>query len=168
MALTMYQAAVPTCVRSLGNLAGILEKAVPYAQARKIEQSVLLNSRLFPDMLPLTTQILLASNAAAGGTARLAGTDVPAMEEAKDTFDGMIAGLRRSIARIEALRPEQFSGAEDRTISWQTRTTSKSMQGTPYLFTHLLPNLFFHVTTAYDILRHSGLEIGKQDYLGNT
>jgi hypothetical protein len=168
MKLDMYQATVSPCVRALTNLSAILDKAEAHAIARKIPSSVLLNTRLFPDMLPLTMQIVIAGDIARGGAARLAGAEVPAFEAGKATFGELIDGVRRSIAYLETLKPEQFEGAEDRTVSWQTRSSSKSMQGTPYLFNHVLPNVYFHVATAYDILRHSGLELGKQDYLGKS
>jgi hypothetical protein len=168
MKLDMYQATVSPCVRALTNLSAILDKAEAHATARKIPPSVLLNTRLFPDMLPLTMQIVIAGDIARGGAARLAGAEVPAFEGGKASFGELIDGVRRSIAYLETLKPEQFEGAEDRTVSWQTRSSSKSMQGTPYLFNHVLPNVFFHVTTAYDILRQSGLELGKQDFLGRS
>jgi hypothetical protein len=166
MKLDMYQATVSPCVRALTNLSDILEKAMAYSSARKIDPAVLLGSRLYPDMLPLTMQIVIAGDIARGGAARLAGAEVPAFDGGKTTFGELIEGIKRSVQYLETLKPEQFEGAEDRTVTWQTRSSSKSMQGTPYLFNHVLPNVYFHVTTAYDILRHSGLEIGKQDYLG--
>ncbi len=168
MKLDMYQATVSPCVRALTNLADILNKAEAYSSARKIPSEALLNTRLFPDMLPLTMQIVIAGDIARGGAARLAGAEVPAFDSGKSTFGELIDGVKRSVAYLETLKPEQFEGAEDRTVSWQTRSSSKSMQGTPYLFNHVLPNVYFHVTTAYDILRHAGLEIGKRDYLGRN
>jgi len=168
MSLTMYTATVPTCTRALNNLAAILEKASAYAEARKIDSKVLLNTRLFPDMLPLAMQIHIANDIAQGGAARLAGAPVPTFEAKERSFAEWIAAIRGTIAYLESLKPAQFEGSEDRTITWQTRTSTKSMQGTPYLFHHVLPNVFFHVTTAYDILRQAGLEIGKQDYLGRS
>jgi hypothetical protein len=168
MKLDMYQATVSPCVRALTNLSDILEKAMAYSTARKIDPAVLLGSRLYPDMLPLTMQIVIAGDIARGGAARLAGVEVPAFDGGKATFGELIQGIKLSVQYLETLKPEQFEGAEDRTVTWQTRSSSKSMQGTPYLFNHVLPNVYFHVTTAYDILRHSGLEIGKQDYLGRN
>ena len=168
MKLDMYQATVSPCVRALTNLSDILEKAMAYSSARKIDPAVLLGSRLYPDMLPLTMQIVIAGDIARGGAARLAGAEVPTFDGGKATFGELIEGIKRSVQYLETLKPEQFEGAEDRTVTWQTRSSSKSMQGTPYLFNHVLPNVYFHVTTAYDILRHSGLEIGKQDYLGRN
>jgi hypothetical protein len=168
MKLDMYQATVLPCVRALTNLIGILEKAEAHAAARKIDPAVLLNTRLYPDMLPLTMQIVIAGDIARGGSARLAGRDVPAFESGTATFGQLIDGLRHSIAFLETLKPEQFYGAEERTVTWSTRSSNKTMQGTPYLFHHVLPNVYFHVTTAYDILRHVGVEIGKQDFLGRS
>ena len=131
------------------------------------QTAVLLGTRLFPDMLPLSMQIQLANDSARGGAARLAGAEVPAFEAKDRDFAEWIAATRATIAFLESLKPAQFEGAEDKTITWQTRIY-ENMQGTPYLFHHVLPNVFFHVTTAYDILRQSGLEIGKQDYLGKA
>ena len=168
MTLTMYTATVPTCVRALNSLAAILEKAAVYAEARKIDGKSLLGTRLFPDMLPLSMQLHIANDTAQGGAARLAGAEVPAFEAKERSLADWIAATRATIAYLESLKPAQFEGSEDRTVTWQTRSSSKAMQGTPYLFHHVLPNLFFHVTTAYDILRQAGLEIGKQDYLGKS
>jgi hypothetical protein len=167
MKLSMHQATVAPCVRALSNLNGILAKAEQHATDKKIDPAVLLNSRLFPDMLPLTMQIVLAGDIARGGAARLAGAEVPSVEAGKSSFPELIDGLRRTIGYLETLQPGQFDGAEDRTITWQTRSSSKQMQGTAYLFDHVLPNVYFHVTTAYCILRHLGVALGKKDYLGN-
>lgn len=163
--LTMHTATVPTCIRALNSLAAILEKAAAHAEARKIDPAVLLGTRLFPDMLPLAMQIHVANDIAQGGAARLAGAPVPTFEAKERSLAEWIAASRATVAYLESLPPAQFAGAEDRTITWQTRSSTKSMQGTAYLFNHLLPNVFFHVTTAYDILRQSGLQIGKADYL---
>ncbi|MGC1522625.1 MAG: DUF1993 domain-containing protein [Steroidobacteraceae bacterium] len=166
MSLTLYTATVPTCVRALNNLAAILEKGAAYAEARKIAPAVLLNTRLYPDMFPLATQIHIASDIAQGGAARLAAAEVPVFEAKERSFAEWIAATRGTVAYLESLQPAQFEGAEDRTITWQTRHSTRTMQGTPYLFHHVLPNVFFHVATAYDILRQAGVELGKLDYLG--
>ena len=167
MSLTMHEATLLPCVRALTSLAAILGKAETYAAERKIDPEVLLATRLFPDMLPLSAQVVIAGDIARGGAARLAGVEVPAFAAGTATFAELIDGLNRSVAYLEALQAEQFVGAETRTVTWSTRSSTKSMQGTPYLFYHALPNVYFHVTTAYDILRHSGLAIGKKDYLGS-
>ena len=166
MTLTMHQATIPTCVRALTSLAAILEKALADAETRKIDPSVLLQTRLYPDMLPLAAQIFIANDIAGTGAARLAGVELPAFEAKDKTLPELIANTRKTIAFLQSLQPAQFEGAEDKTITWQTRSSTKNMQGTPYLFHHVLPNVFFHVTTAYDILRQGGLAIGKSDYLG--
>ena len=168
MTLTMHTATVPTCTRALNNFAAILEKAAAHAEARKINPAVLLGTRLFPDMLPLAMQIQLANGSASSGAARLAGAEVPAFETKERGFPEWIGETRATIAFLESLQPAQFEGSAERTVTWQTRSSTKSMQGMPYLLHHVLPNMFFHVTTAYDILRQSGLEIGKMDYLGRS
>ena len=168
MTLTMHTAAVPTCAGALNSLAGILEKAARHAQARKIDPKVLLNTRLFPDMLPLATQLQIANDIAQSGAARLAGAPVPVFEAKERSLEEWIATTRGTIRHLESLPPAQFAGSEDRTVTWPSRSTVKSMQGTAYLFHHVLPNVFFHVTTAYDILRQAGLDIGKQDYLARA
>jgi hypothetical protein len=168
MSITMYTATVPTCSRALNSLAAILEKAAAHAETRKIDPKTLLNTRLFPDMFPLATQIHIANDIAQGGAARLAGADVPPFESKERTLAEWIASSRATVAYLQSLKPAQFDGSEDRTVTWQTRSSTKNMQGTPYLFHHVLPNVFFHVTTAYDILRQAGLEIGKLDYLGRA
>jgi uncharacterized protein len=163
MKTSMYQISVPTFTRALNNLAAILEKAAAHAEARKIEHAALLNARLFPDMLPLTRQVQLAADSANSGAARLAGLEVPAYENSEISFADLIARIRKTIAQLEAITPEQLDGTEDKTVSWQTRSSNKSMQGLPYLLNHVLPNVFFHATTAYNILRHNGVELGKMD-----
>ena len=166
MTISMYQASVPAFIRALNNLAAILEKGAAHGQARKIEDSVFLGSRLFPDMLSLSRQVQIATDTARSGAARLAGVEFPAYEDKEGTFQELVLRIRNSVEFLETLRPAQVDGCEDRTISWQTRSSTKSMQGLPYLMNHLLPNIHFHVTTAYDILRHNGVEVGKKDFLG--
>ena len=166
MTISMYQASVPAFVRALNNLAAILEKGAAHAQAHKIDEAVLLGSRLFPDMLPLNRQVQLASDSAKSGAGRLAGAEFPAFEDKEATFQELVQRIRNTVTYLETLRPEQIDGGEDKTVSWHTRSSTKSMQGLPYLMYHVLPNVHFHVTTAYAILRHNGIEIGKKDFLG--
>jgi hypothetical protein len=166
MTISMYQASVPAFVRALNNLAAILEKGAAHAQAHKIDETVLLSSRLFPDMFPLARQVQIASDTAKSGAGRLAGAEFPAYEDKEATFQELLQRIRNTVAYLQTLTPAQIDGSEDKTVSWQTRTSTKSMQGLPYLMNHLLPNVHFHVTTAYAILRHNGIEIGKKDFLG--
>jgi len=166
MTISMYQASVPAFVRSLTNLAAILEKGAAHAQARKIDEAVLLEGRLYPDMCPLLRQVQIATDTARSGAGRLAGMDFPAYEDSETTFAQLQQRIRNSVGYLETLQSVQIDGSEGRTISWQTRSSTKTMQGLPYLMNHLLPNVHFHVTTAYDILRHNGVELGKKDFLG--
>lgn len=167
MTISMYQASVPVFIRALDNLAAILAKGAAHAEARKFDPAVLLNSRLYPDMFALTRQVQIATDTARSGAARLAGVEFPAYEDKETTFAELIARVRNTIAFLETLQPRQIDGSEDKTVSWQSRSSTKSMQGLPYLLSHLQPNLYFHVTTTYDILRHNGVELGKKDFLGN-
>jgi hypothetical protein len=166
MAISLYQASVPAFIRALNNLAAIIEKGAAHAQARKIDDAVLLNSRLYPDMFPLVRQVQIATDTARSGAGRLASAEFPAYEDKEATFQELAVRIRNTVAYLESLRPAQIDGGEDKTISWQTRSSTKSMQALPYLMNHLLPNIHFHVTTAYGILRHNGVEIGKKDFLG--
>lgn len=167
MKISMYHASVPSFVHALKNLSVILQKGADYAEAKKVDPTVLVNARLFPDMFPLARQIQIATDIAKGGSARLAGVEPPTFEDNEKSFPELIQRIAKTIAFLETLKPEQFEGAETRTVSWQTRSGSKSMVGLPYLQSHVVPNVFFHVTTAYNILRHNGVELGKKDFLGN-
>jgi hypothetical protein len=166
MTISMYQASVPAFVRALNNLASILEKGAAHAQARKIDESVLLGSRLFPDMFPLARQVQLVSDTAKSGAGRLAGAEFPAFEDKETTFQELLERIRKTVTYLQTLQPAQIDGSEEKTVTWQTRSSTRSMQGLPYLMNHVLPNVHFHVTTAYAILRHNGVEIGKKDFLG--
>ena len=166
MAISMYQASVPTIARALENLASILDKAAQQVNAKNLAPEVFINARLYPDMFPLSKQVQIASDTAKGGCARLAGMEPPSYEDNETTFPQLVERLRKTVAFLQTIRPEQIDGCEERTITWTVRGNSRSMKGQPYLFNHVLPNLFFHCVTAYDILRHNGVEVGKQDYLG--
>jgi hypothetical protein len=166
MTTSMFQASVPVFIRALSNLAAILEKGAAHAKARKIDESVLLNSRLFPDMFPLVRQVQIATDTARTGAGRLAGAQFPAFEDNETTFAELAVRIQNTVTYLETLQAAQIDGGEDKTISWQSRSSTKSMQGQPYLFNHLLPNVYFHITTAYNILRHNGVEVGKKDFLG--
>jgi hypothetical protein len=166
MKISMYEACVPSGIRMMNSLAAILEKAAAHAEAKKIDPAVLVNARLYPDMFPLLRQVQIASDSVKAGAARLAGLQPPSYEDNEKTLPELIARAKKTAAFLETLKPAQFEGSEDRTITWKSRTIERSMQGQPYLVHQVLPNLYFHVTTAYNILRHSGVELGKMDYLG--
>ena len=168
MKISMYQASVPVFVRALNNLAAILEKTAAHAESRKIDPAVLVGYRLYPDMFGLARQVQIATDGAKGGVARLAGTEPPKYEDNEATIADLIARLRKTVTYLESIKPEQIDGSEDKTVTWKTQTATRTMQGLPYLLNHVTPNVYFHVTTAYDILRHCGVEIGKQDFLGKS
>ena len=163
----MYDACVPSGIRMMNSLAVILEKAAAHAEAKKIDPTVLVNARLFPDMFPLLRQVQIASDSAKAGAARLAELDPPSWEDNEKTLPELIARVKKTAAYLATLKPAQFEGSEDRTIKWKSRSTERTMQGQPYLVHQVLPNLYFHVTTAYNILRHNGVELGKMDFLGS-
>jgi uncharacterized protein len=162
----MYQASVPPIVRSLNNLVTILKKGAAHAEAKKIDRLVLINSRLYPDMHPLSKQVQIASDVTRRGVARLAGLDAPSMVDNETTFPELIDRTKNTIAYIETLTPAQIDGSEEKTIILPMGKESITLQGMPYLVNFILPNLYFHVTTTYNILRHSGVELGKIDFLG--
>jgi uncharacterized protein len=166
MTISMYQASIPVSIRALNNLANILEKGAAYAETKKIDPSVLINSRLSPDMLPLSKQVQIASDIVNRGAARLAGVEAPKFEDNETTFGQLIDRIHKTISQLNTFKPEQIDGSEEREITLQMGDNTLSFQGTPYLFYFVLPNLYFHVTTAYNILRHCGVELGKQDFLG--
>jgi len=166
MKISMYQVSVPVFTRMLNNLAAVLDKGAAYAEARKIDPLVLINARLYPDMLPLVKQVQIASDGAKGAVARLAGQEPPKYEDAETTFADLKARIQKTIAFLNTFKPEQIDGSEEKTITLQIRGNAVPFQGLAYLLNHATPNFYFHVTTAYDILRHNGVEIGKADYLG--
>lgn len=166
MSISMYEASAPCFVRTLRALDSILVKAEAYAQERKIDPAVLLSARLFPDMFTLTRQVQIATDHAKGALARLAGVEVPKFEDKEQSFDELRARIERTITFVESFRPEQINGSETREFSFKAGSRELSFQGMPYLLGYALPNFYFHAVTAYDILRHNGLNIGKRDYLG--
>ena len=168
MALSMYQACVPVFVKTLGNLAAILEKAASFAAAKKVDQSVLLGYRLAPDMLNFARQVQIATDHAKGASARLAGMEPPSFEDTEASFAELKARIDKAIAFLGTLKPAQVDGSEEREVTLKIGANTRTYKGQPYLLHHALPNFFFHVTTAYGILRHCGVELGKKDYIGQV
>jgi len=166
MTFPMYDASVPTFTRALGHLAGILQKAADHAVAKNIDPAILLESRLYPDMFPLVKQVQRTTDIAKSGVARLAQTQPPSFEDNETTFPQLIERVRATSAYLETLKPEQFQGAAERVVTWQIGERTKSMQGLLHLQQFVLPNFYFHETTAYAILRHNGVKLGKRDFLG--
>jgi hypothetical protein len=166
MTISMYQASVPVFIRSLGNLSAILGKAAAHAEANKIDPAVLLATRLYPDMFPLSRQIQIATDMAKGAVARLAGVERPVHEDNEMSFAEMQARIEKTLEFIRSIKPEQIDGSEERTITLTLRGKDVQFAGQPYLLHFVLPNLFFHTATAYAILRHCGVALGKPDFIG--
>jgi hypothetical protein len=168
MKASMYTLSVPVFKRSLANLSAILDKAAAHAEARKIDPAVLLSSRLFPDMFTLTRQVQLASDFAKGAAARLAGDTPPKFDDVEASFAELKTRIARTIAYLDDFKPAQIDGSEDRAIEIKIPDRTLHFKGLDFLGNWALPNYFFHATTAYDILRHSGVEVGKIDFLGQV
>ena len=167
MTISMYQASVPRFVNVLGNLSAILDKAQAHIDAKKIADASLTDFRLFPDMLPLTSQVQIACDTAKGLVARLAGVDIPAFEDNEKTIAELKTRIAKTIAFIQTITPAQIDGTEDKAIVTKRGEKETHYKGMQFLLGHAVPNVYFHVTTAYNILRHNGVEIGKRDFLGN-
>lgn len=166
MSISMYQISVPVFTRMLTNLIAIIEKAAAHCEEKKIDPSVLINYRLYPDMFAFAKQIQIATDAAKNGTAYLAGAEPPKFENTELTFPELIERVRKTIAFVNTFKPEQIDGTEDKDVVIKRGETTVIYKGQAYLLNRVLPNFFFHITTAYDILRHNGVELGKKDYLG--
>jgi hypothetical protein len=166
MAISMYQMSVPLFLKMLGNLSAILEKGAAFAEAKKVDPAVLLGYRLAPDMLNLTRQVQIASDHAKRACARLAGVEAPPYEDNEASFADLKARIDKTVAFIKTLEPKQFDGSETREIKLKIGGADRTLSGQTYYLHNALPNFFFHVTTAYAILRHCGVPIGKGDYIG--
>lgn len=167
MSISMYAASIPVFRQMLNSLNEILNKAEAHATGKKIDPNALLQARLFPDMFPLTRQVQIATDFAKGVTARLAGVDVPAYEDTEQSFADLHARITKTLAFIDSIKPVQVDGSEEREVTIQAGTPrEKKFAGQAYLLHYGLPQFFFHVTAAYSILRHNGIEIGKRDYIG--
>jgi uncharacterized protein len=166
MTLSMYQASVPSFQRTLKALDAVLDKAVANAAERKIDPAVLVNARLAPDMHPLSRQIQIATDGVKGCAARLAGVEVPSFADTETTFPELKERIAKTLAFIATIKPEQIDGSEARDISLKAGPRELNFKGQDYLLFFVLPNFYFHATTAYDILRHNGVPLGKLDFLG--
>ena len=167
MTISMYQASVPVFVKGMTNLKAILEKAAAHAQAQKIDDAVFVTARLYPNMLPLAKQVQIASDTARGTAARLAGSEPPSMEDNEKTLAELIARVDRTLDSLKPYTAAQIDGSEARSITRQVRGQPRTFTGINYLLQYALPNFYFHMATAYGILRHNGVEIGKSDFLGS-
>ena len=166
MPLSVYQMSSPVFVRTLTNLKNILAKGAAHAEAKKIDESAFLQARLAPDMYPLTSQVHIATDMARAGAARLTGGEPPKYEDNESTFSELIARVEKTIAYLQALPPSEFEGGDTRIITRPVRGQPKQFIGLNYLQQFIIPNLYFHTTTAYDLLRHNGVDVGKADYIG--
>jgi len=168
MPISMYQASVNVYLRMLGSLSAILGKAASHAEARKIDPAVLLGSRLFPDMFALTRQVQLSADFAKNGAARLAGVEPPKFEDNETTIADLQARIAKTVEYLKTFKPAQIDGSETRDIRFKVGGRDMQYQGLAFLLDFSLPNFYFHVTTAYNVLRHNGVEIGKRDFLGSA
>jgi len=166
MQITMYDTLVPTANRMLGNLSTFLDKAEAFAAAKKIDATILLNSRLAPDMFPLTRQVQIAADMVKGAAARLSGTELPKFEDNETTIAELKARIAKTLAFVNSVDAAKFGGSEDRDVTLQARTGDRHFKGLNYLRDYVLPNVYFHTTTTYAILRHNGVELGKNDFMG--
>lgn len=166
MPLSMYQASVPVFTRMFANLSAILTKAEAHAKTKKIEPAVFINARLAPDMYPLSRQIQIASDSAKGCAARLAGVEVPSFPDTETTFAELHARIKKTVDFIKTCQPKQIDGTEEKPIHLKMGDWEAKFKGQDYLLNFVLPNFYFHITTAYAILRHNGVEIGKGDFMG--
>jgi uncharacterized protein len=166
MTISMYQASVPRITNMLNNLGAILDKAQAHVDAKKLDAAALTNARLFPDMLAMNRQVHIATDTAKGVVARLAGVEIPAYEDNEISFADLKARVDKTVAFVQSFSPEQIDGTEDKAIVTKRGDKETHYTGMQFLLGHAMPNVYFHVTTAYNILRHNGVEIGKKDYLG--
>ena len=166
MQITMHDTLVPTANRMLGNLSNFLDKAAAFAEAKKFDATVLLNARLAPDMFTLTRQVQIACDMIKGAAARLSGTEIPKYEDNETTIAELKARIAKTLTFVNGVDAAKFAGSEDRDIVLQARAGELRFKGLNYLRDYALPNMYFHITTTYAILRHNGVELGKPDFIG--
>ena len=166
MPLSMYQLSIPVFIRGLHAFGGYLEKGRADAQARKFAPDILVDARLAPDMHTLARQVQIASDMVKNGAARLAGMEPPAMPDTERSFEELQARIAGTVAFLEGITPAQLEGSETRQITLKFPGQEMTLSGLEYLTGFVLPNLYFHMTTAYNILRHNGVQIGKRDFMG--
>ena len=166
MALSMYNASVPVFVKHLNGLAGCLKKAAAHYGDKKFDEATLLNYRLYPDMFHFTRQVQAATDHARNGTARLAGMEPPKVEDNEKSLAELIARVEKTLAFLNAIKPAQVDGSEEKTITLKMGEREVTFTGTEFLLNRSMPNFYFHTTTAYAIMRHNGVELAKRDFMG--
>ncbi len=167
MTISMYQASVPVCIKALNNLKNILKKGEQFAETKKVKPEVLLNSRLAVDMYPLLKQVQIVSDTAKGAGGRLAGVELPKFDDNEQSFSDLYTRIDKTIAFLETIKPGQVDGSEEKEIVLKFGPNEYRFNGINYLLGFVLPNLGFHMSAAYNILRHNGVGLGKSDYLGS-
>ncbi len=168
MPISMYGALMPMAKTLLNALSANLQKGADHAKAKGFDESVLVNSRLAPDMFALARQVQIATDMAKGGAARLAGLEVPAYDDNETTIEALQARIAKTVAFLDTIKPAQINGSEDKPVVLKMRAGEMAFTGQGYLIGFVIPNLTFHCTTAYNILRHNGVDIGKRDFLGSN
>jgi hypothetical protein len=166
MPLSMYQASVPAYTQMLKSLSAVLKKGEAHCEAKKIDPSVFVTARLYPDMAPLSRQIQIATDQVKGGLARLAGSEPPSWPDTETTFADLQARIQKALDYAAGIKPEQVDGSENKDVKLKVGPNEMTFKGQQFLINFSLPNFYFHVVTAYDILRHNGVEIGKRDFMG--
>lgn len=166
MTISMYQASVPVYLQYLNSISAVLDKGAAFAEAKKIDPTVLLQTRLYPDMHPLVKQVQIFTDQATRGVSRLAGVEPPPFPDTEANFADLKARIAKAIAHVQSFTPEQIDGSEGRDIVMKTPRGDLTFKGLQYLLGFSLPNFFFHATTTYAILRHVGVEVGKMDFMG--
>lgn len=168
MTISMYHASVPRIASMLTNLSQLLDKAQTHVESKKWNESALTQFRLYPDMLPMARQVQIACDTAKGVVARLAGVDIPVDEDNEVTLTDLKQRIAKTLAFVESFKPTQIDGTEEKDITTKRGDKETHYKGMQFLLNHAMPNIYFHVTAAYTILRHNGIEIGKRDYLGKV
>jgi hypothetical protein len=163
----MHQSSVPLMLQMFASLSAVLDKAEAYCAERKIEPSVMLSYRLAPDMHPLTRQVQMVTDQAKGAMSRLAGVEIPSFPDTETTFAELKARIAKTVDYVKSFKPEQINGAEDRDVVLKLGSTEMTLKGSQYFFHFFLANFYFHTSTAYDIIRHAGVPVGKRDFIGS-
>ena len=166
MSLSMHSTSIPYFVRALKNLSAILEKGAAHAQENDIDPSILVTDRLFPDMFPLSRQVQIACDVSKGAAAKISGIEAPSHEDNESSFEELITRISKTIEFLNSLPADKVNGTEEKEIKFQAGPYELDFTGATYLSTWALPNIYFHVTTTYNILRHNGVALGKIDYVG--
>lgn len=167
MSLSLYQVSIPVFVRQLNGLSTVLDRAITYCAEKKIDPKALLNDRIFPDMFPLTRQVTIASGYAERGAARLSGAEPPKRDDTADSLEALKKRVAEAVDYVKSVDAKKMEGWESKEISFPVGPNQMTMTGADYLQHFSLPNFYFHVTTAYNILRHNGVPLGKADFMGN-